>query len=152
MSSLLKQAWAEVVSPILKRPNRVQVAALCYRGSGDDKEVLLVTSRGTGRWILPKGWPMDGKNAAEAAREEAWEEAGVIEGQLDRAPIGEYSYDKTLDTGGVARCSAAVFPLKVEKLSADFPEADERTRKWVSPEEAADMVDEKGLRQLLRDF
>lgn len=152
MSSLLKQAWEEVVSPMFKRPNRLQVAALCYRGTGDDKEVLLVTSRGTGRWILPKGWPMDGKNAAEAAREEAWEEAGVCEGQLDRAPIGEYFYDKELDTGGVARCSASVYPLKVEKLAEEFPEADERTRKWVSPEEAAEMVDEKDLSQLLRDF
>ncbi len=152
MSSLLKQAWDEVLSPMLKRPSRSQVAALCYRGHGDDKEVLLVTSRGTGRWILPKGWPMEGKNDADAAAQEAWEEAGVKKGQLDRAPIGEYSYAKELDDGELAHCSATVFPLKVEKLKSDFPEADERTRTWVSPDEAAEMVQEKGLRKLLRDF
>nr|WP_298909534.1 NUDIX hydrolase [uncultured Aliiroseovarius sp.] len=152
MSSLLKQAWDEVLVPMLKRPSRPQVAALCYRGQGDDKEVLLVTSRGTGRWILPKGWPMEGTNDADAAAQEAWEEAGVKKGQLDRAPIGEYSYAKELDDGGLAHCSARVFPLKVKTLENDFPEADERTRAWVSPEEAAEMVQEKGLRKLLRDF
>ncbi|SMR81793.1 8-oxo-dGTP pyrophosphatase MutT, NUDIX family [Aliiroseovarius halocynthiae] len=152
MSSLLKNAWDEVLFPMLQRPSRPQVAALCYRGHGDDKEVLLVTSRGTGRWILPKGWPMDGKQDAEAAAQEAWEEAGVKDGQLDCAPIGEYSYDKELDDGGLARCSAKVFPLRVEKLTKSFPEASERSRKWVSTEEAATMVNEKGLRKLLRAF
>ena len=152
MSSLLKQAWDEVLVPMLKRPSRPQVAALCYRGQGDDKEVLLVTSRGTGRWILPKGWPIEGTNDADAAAQEAWEEAGVKKGQLDRAPIGAYSYPKELDDGSLTRCSATVFPMKVKKLENDFPEADERTRAWVSPEEAAGMVQEKGLRKLLRDF
>ena len=152
MSSLLKQAWDEVLSPMLQRPSRPQVAALCYRGHGDEKEVLLVTSRGTGRWILPKGWPMEGKHDAEAAAQEAWEEAGVKEGKLTCDPIGAYSYDKELNNGSVARCSATVFPLKVKKTTKKFPEASERTRKWVSPEEAAKMVDEKGLRKLLRDF
>lgn len=152
MSSLLKHAWEEVLSPMLKRPSHAQVAALCYRGDGEDKEVLLVTSRGTGRWILPKGWPMDGKNDADAAAQEAWEEAGVKKGQLDRAPIGEYSYAKELNGGGLAHCSARVFPLKVKKLANDFPEADQRSRRWVSPVEAAEMVQEKGLRKLLRDF
>ena len=152
MSSLLKQAWKEVVAPMFQRPNRVQVAALCYRGSGNDKEVLLVTSRGTGRWILPKGWPMDGKDAAEAARQEAWEEAGVSEGQLDHAPIGAFESDKEMDFGGIARCTTTVFPLKVEQLSDDFPEADERTRTWVSAIQAADMVKEKDLQKLLQEF
>ena len=152
MTSLLKQAWEQVVNPLLQRPKRVQVAALCYRDAGDEKEVLLVTSRGTGRWILPKGWPMDGKNAAEAARQEAWEEAGVSEGQLDRAPIGAFSSEKEMDFGGVARCTTSVFPLKVEKLVDDFPEADERTRAWVPAEQAAEMVDEKDLQKILREF
>lgn len=152
MSSLLKQAWDEVLSPMLQRPSHPQVAALCYRGKGDDKEVLLVTSRGTGRWILPKGWTMEGVNDAEAAALEAWEEAGVKKGQLDPEAIGEYSYPKEMDDGSLTRCSATVYPLKVEKLKSDFPEADERTRTWVSPEEAAEMVQEKGLRKLLRDF
>ena len=152
MSSLLKQAWDEVVSPMIQRPKRVQVAALCYRGTGDGKEVLLVTSRGTGRWILPKGWPMDGKNAAEAAQQEAWDEAGVAKGKLDRGPVGAFEFDKEMDCGGIARCEATVFPLEVETLADEFPEADERSRKWVAPEDAARMVNEKGLKDLLRAF
>ncbi|UWQ13807.1 NUDIX hydrolase [Aliiroseovarius sp. M344] len=152
MSSLLEQAWNEVVKPLFQRPKRLQVAALCYRGAGDDKEVLLVTSRGTGRWILPKGWPMDGKNAAEAARQEAWEEAGVSEGQLDRTSIGAFDSEKEMDFGGIARCTTSVFPLKVEKLDDDFPEADERRRTWVPAERAAEMVAEKDLQKILREF
>lgn len=152
MSSLLKQAWKEVVSPMFQRPKRVQVGALCYRGAGDDKEVLLVTSRGTGRWIIPKGWPMDGKNGAEAARQEAWEEAGVSRGQLEHAPIGAYDSEKELDYGAVAPCTTTVFPLKVEKLADDYPEADERDRTWVSADQAAEMVDEKDLQKILREF
>ncbi|WP_371169376.1 NUDIX hydrolase [Aliiroseovarius sp. 2305UL8-7] len=152
MSSMLKHAWREYVSPMFQRPNRLQVAALCYRGSGDDKEVLLVTSRGTGRWILPKGWPMDGKNAAEAAQQEAWEEAGVVKGQLDRAPIGEFSSEKEMDSGGIARCTTSVYPLKVEKLADEFPESDQRKRTWVPAEIAAVLVAEKDLQKILREF
>ncbi|MCI2395353.1 NUDIX hydrolase [Aliiroseovarius sediminis] len=152
MTSLLKQAWEEVFTPLFQRPNRVQVAALCYRGKGDDKEVLLITSRGTGRWILPKGWPMDGMDAAEAAREEAWEEAGVAEGQLNRAPIGAFASEKEMDHGGIAQCTTSVFPLKVVKLVDDFPEAGERKRTWVTADQAAEMVREKELQDLLRKF
>ena len=59
-------------------------------------QVLLVTSRGSGRWILPKGWPMDGKTPAASAAQEAWEEAGV-DGTPDSRPLGLFSYNKSLD-------------------------------------------------------
>ncbi len=152
MSNLLEKAWSEVIRPMIKRPNRFQVAALCYRGKGDNKEVLLITSRGTGRWILPKGWPIDGMNASEAAAQEAWEEAGVKDGKPANEPLGEYTYDKHLDGGGVATCSTQVFPIKVKQLEQDFPEASERERKWVPAEEAAEMVREEDLQALLRAF
>jgi hypothetical protein len=78
MNKQFQKAWSELLSPFLRRPKRLQVAALCYKQANDtdDKEILLVTSRDTGRWIIPKGWPIDGKNASEAALQEAWEEAG----------------------------------------------------------------------------
>jgi 8-oxo-dGTP pyrophosphatase MutT (NUDIX family) len=57
---------------------RTQFAALCYRVVKKKVKVLVISSRGTGRWIVPKGWPMDGKTPADAALQEAWEEAGVI--------------------------------------------------------------------------
>ena len=87
MVGFIKKAWSEVLHPMLQRPKRLQVAALCYRRDGDSKEVLLVTSRGTGRWILPKGWPIDGLDAGEAALQEAWEEAGVRKGALIEDPF-----------------------------------------------------------------
>ena len=152
MSTLLKQAWSEVLRPMIKRPNRFQVAALCYRGKGDQKEVLLITSRGTGRWILPKGWPIDGMNGAEAAMQEAWEEAGVRDGKLAQEPLGEFHYDKELDGGHVAPCSAKVYPIKVKQLETDFPEAGQRTRTWVPADKAAEMVQEADLQALLRAF
>ena len=79
MTSAISKAWEEVVRPMLLRPKRVQVAALCFRETDTGKDVLLITSRGTGRWIVPKGWPIDGMGGSEAALREAWEEAGVRE-------------------------------------------------------------------------
>ncbi|WP_380057218.1 NUDIX hydrolase [Falsihalocynthiibacter sp. SS001] len=148
MTNALKKAWEEFVSPLLKRPARVQVAALCSKGDGSEKRVLLITSRDTGRWILPKGWPIDGMDAAHAAKQEAWEEAGV-KGHVNNNPIGQFSYEKELDTGGVSRCDTSVFEVKVTELLEEFPEAEERTRKWVTPKEAANMVQEPELSAIL---
>lgn len=152
MSTLLEKAWSEVIRPMFKRPDRLQVAALCWRGKGENKEVLLVTSRGTGRWILPKGWPIDGLDTWEAAMQEAWEEAGVEKGKAANEPLGEYSYDKELDGGAVAPVSAQVFPIKVKSLADSFPESDQRRRKWVPARKAAEMVRERKLKALLRAF
>lgn len=143
------KAWDEVVRPFIKRPNRVQVAALCYRDTPAGKQVLLVTSRGTGRWILPKGWPMEGHTAAEAARIEAWEEAGVKPVSVDKTPIGTYGYVKDRDDGLPQPCDIHVYLVKVESLASDFPEAGDRERRWVSPAEAAELVDDAGLKEIL---
>ena len=79
-----------------KRDVRSQFAALCYRVKDGKTRVLLVTSRGTGRWIIPKGWPMDGKTPAETAAQEAWEEAGVT-GKVQDMCLGLFSYRKTME-------------------------------------------------------
>ncbi|MDQ7071624.1 MAG: NUDIX hydrolase [Rhodobacterales bacterium] len=145
-----KKAWAELVQPLLRRPKRVQFAALCYTCEGAKKQVLLITSRGSGRWILPKGWPIDGLDGAGAAMQEAWEEAGVkIKGIRDQ-PIGNFNYNKALTGGGVAPVTAQVHVMKVDRLEDQYPEAHERKRKWVSPEQAAEMVREPELKQILR--
>lgn len=149
MTDALKYALNSVVTPLIRRPRLLQVAALCYRMKGAQKEVLLITSRGTGRWIVPKGWPIEGLDGAGAAAQEAWEEAGVKPGKIDRDPIGSFGYDKILDNGVPAPVEAQVFAIEVKTLKDDFPEADERTRKWVTPEEAATMVDEPDLKALL---
>lgn len=152
MTTLFAKAWDEVLRPLIKRPNKFQVAALCYRGSGKKKEVLLITSRGSGRWILPKGWPMEGKSAAEAARIEAWEEAGVQPAKVAKHALGSFEYTKDRDEGLPLPCDTYVYPVKVEKLARNYPEAGERKRKWVAPGVAADLVDDPGLKDLLRDF
>lgn len=128
-----------------------QYGALCYRLRGKDMhEVLLITSRDTGRWIIPKGWPMKGRNGAECALREAFEEAGV-EGRPSAAPIGVYSYDKVLPDG-VQPCIVTVYPVEVTQFSKDFPEKGQRSRKWFKPKKAADKVDEPELRVLLETF
>lgn len=152
MSSILNRAWDGIVRPMIRRPGKFQVAALCYRESKGEKEVLLVTTRGTGRWMLPKGWPMLGKSGAEAARIEAWEEAGVKSAKVGRRPVGEFDYLKHYDDGLSEPCSATVYPIKVAKVKDEFPEAGQRKRKWVTVSKAAEMVEEESLRALLKRF
>lgn len=134
-----------------KRDVRTQFAALCYRRVKSKTKVLLITSRDTGRWVLPKGWPMDDLTPVETAMTEAWEEAG-IRGTADLGCAGIYSYDKELDTGIVLPVVVAVFSIKTETIADTYREAGERVRKWVSPKKAARMVDEPDLAVLLRAF
>lgn len=150
MVKILKKAWSELLQPMLQRPKRLQVAALCYRRDGHAKEVLLVTSRGTGRWIIPKGWPINGLDAGQAALREAWEEAGVRKGTLDREAIGTYTYDKAFDEGWSMQIETLVYSVAVEDMRDEFPEARQRRRKWVKPAEAANMVREPELQAILR--
>ena len=152
MKDVLDGLWASIVQPMLQRPARVQMAALCYRTGKSGKQVLLVTSRDTGRWIIPKGWPITGKTSAETALQEAWEEAGVCEGKAETDAIGSYTYDKRFENGSSTKVETTVYPVAVKALSDTFPEADERNRKWVSPEEAANLVAEPELKKLLEDF
>ncbi len=130
-----------------RRPPEMQVAALCLRETTG--EVLLVTSRGTGRWIVPKGWPMPGRSLAGAAMQEAWEEAGA-KGRIGEAEIGRYHYDKDQEHGFAIPVEVRVFPLYVEDLDDDFPEARQRERRWFAPDAAAGLVAETGLQRILR--
>lgn len=150
MTEALKKAWTGLVQPIFRRPTERQVAALCYRDTDNGRQVLLITSRDTGRWILPKGWHMKGKQPAEAALQEAWEEAGVKKDADLQGTIGNFQYDKQFDEGDSALVEVEVFSVRTETLADKYPEAHERDREWFSPEEAANLVDEPGLKRLLR--
>ena len=132
-----------------RRPASLQVAALCTRLRDGKLQVLLITSRDTGRWVTPKGWPMRGRSLAGAARQEAWEEAGV-KGRISPEPIGSYHYDKKLDDGLVLPTDVLVYRLKIDKLSKSYPEDHQRKRGWFSPKQAAKRVDEDGLKDILR--
>ncbi|WP_246139560.1 NUDIX hydrolase [Phaeobacter marinintestinus] len=126
------------------------MAALCHRGEGDGREYLLVTSRGTARWIIPKGWPIRGLKANETALREAWEEAGVKKGKATRDPVGTYTYQKRQDSGWEFPVETLVYSVAVNDLSDDFPEAHERTRRWVKADTAAELVNEPELKSIFR--
>lgn len=144
---IIKAVGAALGVALGSAPPRMQVGALCRdRATG---RVLLITSRGTGRWIIPKGWPMPGRSLAEAALQEAWEEAGV-RGVPGAGEIGRFGYDKEQDAGFAVPVEVRVFPVWVAELSGDFPEAAERTRRWFDPAHAATLVSEPRLRHILR--
>ncbi|WP_438942737.1 NUDIX hydrolase [Primorskyibacter marinus] len=106
----------------------------------------MITTLGSNRWILPKGWPIRGHTPGETAQQEAWEEAGV-RGDLHDACIGIFTYSKAGMT-----CVAMVHPLKVKTLKQTYPEAGQRRRKWFGRKKAAAAVREADLAQLLLQF
>lgn len=129
-----------------------QVGALPWRRRFSGAlEVMLVTSRETKRWVVPKGWPMTGLSDAEAAAIEAWEEAGV-KGLIAPAPIGGFSYLKRMKDGSDRPCRVKLYPLEVTTDRPDWPEAGQRDRRWVSPQDAVGLVAEPELAALLRKF
>ena len=113
--------------------------------------ILLVTSRETRRWVLPKGWKEKRLAPHALAAKEAFEEAGVV-GEVERRPIGRYDYLKRGPRNRVTPCSVRVFPLRVERLLDDWPERRQRQRRWFSPAEAAMAVEEGGLVTLLLEL
>ena len=138
---------------MFRRPLRQQFAAICYRlrKKNGDLEVLLMTSRDTGRWVIPKGWPMEGKKAHAVAEREAYEEAG-IKGKATKEPIGYYTYNKRMDGGLKILCRVQVHALEVKDMLDDFPERGMRRMEWVNCQEASNRVQEPELKVLLHRF
>ncbi|WP_245620082.1 NUDIX hydrolase [Phenylobacterium immobile] len=142
----------EIVRAEVDREPRAQYAALPWRRGGDGVlEILLITSRETRRWVIPKGWPMKGKTSAAAAAREAFEEAGVS-GQTAKKPLGAFHYDKRLSSGRLQRVRVSVFALKVEAEAETWPEIGQRDRLWASLADAAERVDEPELKALISAF
>lgn len=128
-----------------------QCAALPVVQTANGPRIVLVTSRDTRRWVLPKGWVNDGLSSHRAAEREALEEAG-LEGEIERSPFGAYSYGKRLADGSVRVCTVAVHLLRVTRLRESWPEMRERERRQFTAEEAAGLVQEPELAALLRAF
>lgn len=136
---------------IWRKPRR-QVAALPYRWSADGRlEVLLVTSRETRRWVIPKGWPVKGLKSWSAAAREAREEAGLV-GRIAKRSIGAYHYDKRLKDGAALPCEVQVFPLEVRRRRKNFREKNQREPRWVVPAVAAGLVEEPELSDIILAF
>ncbi|MEO8455154.1 MAG: NUDIX hydrolase [Sphingomicrobium sp.] len=128
----------------------IQTGALPWRlGAKNVIEVLLVTGRRSGRWTIPKGWPMPGKSLAEAAAQEAFEEAGV-KGTVDPKPIGTFRHVKQQLVIGDIEVNIVVHPLWVDREFPKWPELGQRKRKWFSAKDAAKRVDSPQLGELIR--
>ncbi|HZZ21186.1 MAG TPA: NUDIX hydrolase [Roseiarcus sp.] len=115
-------------------------------------EILIVTTRQTRRWIVPKGWPIKRLTPAKSAAREAFEEAGV-RGNIGVKPIGTFSYKKTADAyGAEADCEVKIFPLLVRRQSATWPESAQRVAQWVDPEKAISLIREPELKSIVTKF
>lgn len=125
-----------------------QCAALPMMQQDGQTLVLMVTSRERRRWVLPKGWTEKRLAPHEAAAKEAYEEAG-IQGAIRAKPVGAYVYAKQLGEGRSVTCEVDVFPMQVEKLLDDWPEKDQRERRWFTLPQAAMAVEEGSLVNLL---
>jgi 8-oxo-dGTP pyrophosphatase MutT (NUDIX family) len=131
----------------------VQYAALPYRFTQlATLEILLVTTRQTKRWIIPKGWPIKGLKPAKSAAREAFEEAGV-RGKIGMKSIGLFTYAKLLDESDIyVTCEVKVFPLLVRRQSAAWPESEQRLFQWIAPAKAVSLIEEQGLRMVITAF
>lgn len=137
--------------PAHKTELRTQFGALPYRIHNGKTQILLVTTRGSGRWIVPKGWPMAGVRPAKAAQTEAWEEAGIKGKGFDHC-LGLYSYSKKMHKSRSLTCVVMVYPVLVRQLAPNFPEKKERRRKWFSRAKAAAKVREPELAKIIETF
>ncbi|MDB5419026.1 MAG: hypothetical protein JWP50_2445 [Phenylobacterium sp.] len=131
---------------------RAQYAALPWRRDGRGQvEILLITSRDTRRWIIPKGWPKTDEAPRTSAEREAFEETGV-KGVIAERPLGDYRYAKLLKGGDVQQVTVTVYALAATRERKSWPEKQEREKLWVAPEVAAGLVDEPELQALIAAF
>jgi 8-oxo-dGTP pyrophosphatase MutT (NUDIX family) len=133
------------------RPSIIYQAATLPWRRARSVELMLITSLGTGRWVLPKGTLTPGETSRAAAKREALEEAG-IGGVLDMRPLGSYTYEKQISSGAMQVYAVAVYPMKVETQREHWPEQGLRRIKWFSVAEAAVAVNEDDLRDLILSF
>ena len=128
---------------------RQQYGVIPYRRGKDCIEIMLITSRNTRRWIVPKGWPLDRTPSRDVARLEAFEESGV-EGTIGKRRFGSFHYHKRLKDGSIVLCRVDVFAFEVGRQLDNWLERKERKRRWFDPERAIKLVREQELKALIR--
>ena len=131
--------------------SNVQYAALPWRRAKRGIEILLITTSNTRRWIVPKGWPVEGLTPAECAAQEALEEAGVL-GDVAPEPLGYFRHSKERKSGEILLCTVHVFAMEVQRQRHSWAEKSIRETRWCSVEEAHTHVKEPGLRRLILKF
>jgi 8-oxo-dGTP pyrophosphatase MutT (NUDIX family) len=135
-----------------KHKESLQFAALPWRLDGRGmRQIMLLTSRETQRWVIPKGWPMKGKKPAEVATQEAFEEAGLLGKIVGKKPLGIFHYPKRL-THRTDLCEVRVYLFRVEQQLEMWPEMKQRETRWFDANEAAERVDESGLAAIIERF
>lgn len=145
----MKQGKAKTL--VRKGRSISQVAALPYRRTASGEiEFLILTSRATSRFVIPKGWPMKSRADHEAAAKEAEQEAGVV-GNVSPEPIGSYQYWKRLRTVFIP-VTVAVYPLEVTGEASKWHERKQRQKQWLARDDAARLIDEPELADLISAF
>ncbi len=135
--------------PKLKARDATQFAALpCRLNDEGKREVMLLTSRGTGRWIIPKGWPIKGLKPRQVAAQEAYEEAGLVGRVASKTPVGVFHYAKQINSAPLL-CQVHVYLMWVDQQLDDWPEKHERETRWFEVAEAAAQVNEGGLAEII---
>ena len=122
--------------------------AIPFRHDPEGLRVLLITSRDTGRWVIPRGLIENGLTSAQTAELEAYEEAGV-KGVIKEIPLGIFTYNKRLRSGIAKPATVEVYALQVEKNLKKWPERSQRRLEWMPVSEAVKLVQEPGLAILL---
>ena len=120
-----------------------------YLVEGGELRLLLISSRDTHRWVIPRGRVERRFGQLGTATQEAFEEAGII-GEVGSTPLGCYTYFKRAADGTDTPAVVRVFPCKVVEQLADWPEKESRSQEWVTVDRAVRMVREKGLARLFR--
>jgi 8-oxo-dGTP pyrophosphatase MutT (NUDIX family) len=118
-------------------------------GENGEIRVLLVTSRGSRRWIIPKGWPIRNLTDAATAAREAYEEAGLVGSVVGEQPVGCYRYEKRRNGRKPTTYEVSVFLFAVERQLQKWPEKGERKTGWFAPTEASALVASADLATIL---
>jgi 8-oxo-dGTP pyrophosphatase MutT (NUDIX family) len=139
--------WRSTFNALRSGP-RKQYGALPYRLSGQSYEILLVTSRSSGQWLIPKGWLGNGMTPSQSAAREALEEAGVI-GDPGDQPLGAFRHVKSA-VGLLV--TVEVYPLRVTHELDKWDERSQRQRRWFSQPQALAVVSNPRLRALIRNW
>jgi 8-oxo-dGTP pyrophosphatase MutT (NUDIX family) len=147
----MARAGIGIVSGVSSHHAHVQYGALPWRKTDGAIKILLVTTRNTKRWIVPKGWPLAGRTPEECAAVEALEEAGVL-GEIASETLGSFRYSKLRKSGEIVPCEVHVFAMEVLRQRRNWAEKSAREIRWCSPDEALARVTEPGLRRLIAKF
>ena len=143
-SGRLRRAWLPL--PFLRR----QVGAIAWLPDELPLRFAVVTSRRTGRWVFPKGSVAAGMTAPAAAAREAMEEAGVI-GLADAVPIGSFRAVKVRAPFSWP-IEVAIYPLRIERVLDDWPEARQRDRRFVTLSEARHLLSDPAMLAVAERF